>query len=140
MARPLRIDIEGGGYQVTARGHNRDAIYYDAHDGKHFIDLLAERLERYLIEIHAYVLMDNHYHMLMRTPKANASQAIQWLNVSYSIWWNRRHGRCGNVFQGRFKSILVENGGWVLAASEYLHLNPVAVKGLGLSKGAKTME
>ena len=140
MARPLRIDIEGGWYHITARGHNRGAIFLDTHDRKHFLSLMAESVERFMIEIHAYVLMDNHYHILIRTPKANASRAIQWLNVSYSIWWNRRHGRCGNVFQGRFKSIVIENGRWVLDASEYLHLNPVTVKGLGLSKRAKTME
>ena len=140
MARPLRIDIEGGWYHITARGHNRGVIYLDAQDRKHFLDLMAESVERFTIEIHAYVLMDNHYHILIRTPKANASRAMQWLNVSYSVWWNRRHGRCGNVFQGRFKSILVENGSWVLDASEYVHLNPVTVKGLGLSKRSKTME
>lgn len=102
--------------------------------------LLAECVERFQVELHAYVLMGNHYHLLIRTPQANTSRAIQWLNVSYSIWWNRRHGRCGNVFQGRFKSIIVENGSWVLDASEYVHLNPVTVKGLGLSKRSKTME
>jgi len=140
MSRPLRIDIEGGWYHITARGHNREAIFLDDRDRKHMLALLAECGERFQIELHAYVLMDNHYHLLIRTPKANVSQAIQWLNVSYSIWWNRRHGRCGSVFQGRFKSIIVENGNWVLDASEYLHLNPVTVRGLGLSKRAKTME
>jgi hypothetical protein len=84
--------------------------------------------------------MTNHYHLLIRTPEANASRALQWLNVSYSLWWNRKHGRCGSVFQGRFRSVLVEHGAWVVEASLYLHLNPVAVKALGLRKTEKAAE
>jgi putative transposase len=57
------------------------------------------------VEIHAYALMGNHYHLLIRTPEANASAAIQWLNVSYSVWFNKRRERVGHVFQGRFGSV-----------------------------------
>lgn len=140
MARPLRVDVAGGWYHTTARGHNRGAIFLDQKDRQHFLELLAELYGRFRGEVHAYVLMDNHYHLLLRTPDANASRALQWLNVSYGVWWNRKHGRCGNVFQGRFKSVLVEAGGWVLAASLYLHLNPVAVKVLGWGKREKAAE
>jgi putative transposase len=84
--------------------------------------------------------MANHYHLLIRTPKANASVAVQWLNQSYGMWWNRRHGRSGHVFQGRFKGVLVEGGGWILALSFYLHFNPVAVKNLGWGKEKKKAE
>ncbi|SPE54323.1 hypothetical protein SBV1_1800007 [Verrucomicrobia bacterium] len=84
--------------------------------------------------------MDNHYHLLVRTPQANLSAALQWLNVAYSIWWNRRHERVGHVFQGRFKAVVVESGEWVLACSLYLHLNPVAVGALGMSKDQKKAE
>lgn len=140
MSRPLRIDIEGGWYHVTSRGHNREAIYRDTKDRAHFLDLLEQLSERHRIEIHAYVLMTNHYHLLVRSPEANLSRALQWLNVSYSIWWNRRHRRCGSVFQGRFKAALVEGGAWLLSLSQYIHYNPVAVKGLGLSKQGKALE
>src|SRR5437899_9529939 len=140
MARPLRIDVRNGWYHVTNRGNNRQIIYLDDRDRLHFLELFGEVVERYGVEVHGYVLMSNHYHVLIRTPDANLSAAVQWLNVAYSIWWNRRHGRSGHVFQGRFKAVLVEAGQWVLACSLYLHLNPVAVQGLGLSKAEKAME
>lgn len=135
MTRPLRIDIEDGWYHITSRGLERRAIYGDEKDSKHFKELLEEMVERYGIKIHAYVLMGNHYHLLIQTPHANTSKAIQWLNVSYSIWFNLKYDRSGPLFQGRFKSILVEEeGAWALEASTYIHLNPVRVKGLGLGK------
>ena len=136
MARALRKNIEGGWYHITARGHNRQAIFLDDGDRTHWIELLAESVERFRMEVHAYVCMDNHYHLLIRTPEANVSRAIQWLNTSYGIWWNRRHGQCGGVFQGRFKGVLVEHGAWVVEASLYLHLNPVAVA-TGLGQGGE---
>jgi REP element-mobilizing transposase RayT len=140
MARPLRLDLKNGWYHVANRGNNRQAIYLDNRDRKHFVDLLGEMSGRYAVEIHGYALMNNHYHLLVRTPEANLSSAIQWLNVAYSIWWNRRHGRSGHVFGGRFKAVLVEAGEWVLTCSLYVHLNPVAIQSLGLSKGQKRAE
>ena len=140
MARALRKNIEGGWYHITARGHNRQAIFLDDGDRTHWRELLAESVERFRMEVHAYVCMDNHYHLLIRTPEANVSRAIQWLNTSYGIWWNRRHGQCGGVFQGRFKGVLVEHGAWVVEASLYLHLNPVAVAALALDKAEKSAE
>jgi hypothetical protein len=95
---------------------------------------------RYSIQVHAYVLMSDHYHLLVRTPEANLSAALQWLNVAYSIWWNRRHGRSGHLFGGRFRAVLVEGGDWVLACSLSVHLNPVSVESLALSKGWKAAE
>jgi putative transposase len=134
MARALRIERRGGRHHVTARGNERRAIYRNESDRFHFLQLLGEATERFGIGIHAYVLMDNHFHLLVETPEANLSRTIQWLSVSYSIWFNRRHQRVGHLFQGRFKSVLVEdNAGWQLLA-RYIHLNPVRVAGLGLDK------
>ncbi len=97
--------------------------------------------ERFSVEVHAYVLMGNHYHLILRTPHANASQALQWLNVSYSVWFNAKRRRVGHVFQGRFRSTLIDNdGAWLLKASAYLHLNPVRVSALGLGKAANKAE
>jgi len=79
MARPVRVDVAGGWYHVTARGIERRAIFEGVRDHEHFLELIAEMSERYGVEIHAYVLMVNHYHLLIRTPHANASAAIQWL-------------------------------------------------------------
>src|SRR5258708_38313654 len=78
--------------------------------------------------------MGNHYHLLVETPEANLSRAMQWLNVSYSIWFNRRHDRAGHLLQGRFKAVVVEDdAGWQEVA-RYAHLNPVRIAGLGLNR------
>jgi REP element-mobilizing transposase RayT len=140
MTRPLRINLEGGWYHVTARGNNRQAIYADDRDRDHFLDLVGEMVERYGVRLHAYVLMTNHYHLLVETPGANVSRAIQWLNVSYSVWYNKRQECSGHVFQGRFYSVLIESEAWGLEVSEYLHLNPVRVAGLGLGKPDRKQE
>ena len=141
MARPVRVDVEGGWYHVTARGIERRAIFEDVRDHEHFLELLPAMGERYGVEIHGYVLMGNHYHLLIRTPNANASAAIQWLNVSYSVWFNRRRNRVGHVFQGRFASVLIDGeGSWALSASVYIHLNPIRMKREGLGKASNRAE
>ncbi len=74
--------------------------------------------ERYSVSVHSYVLLCNHYHLIIQTPYANASQSIQWLNVSYSAWFKAKRNRIGHVFQGRFKSKLIDGtGSWLLLAS-----------------------
>lgn len=121
MARPLRIEHPGGRYHVTARGNERRAIYRGDSDRFHFLELLAELNERFGSRVHAYVLLDNHFHLLLETPEPNLSRTMQWLGVSYSIWFNQRHGRAGHLFQGRFKAVVVEDdAGWQeLARYEY---------------------
>ncbi len=141
MARPLRIDIEGGWHHVMSCGIERRTIFLDDTFCLHFLDLLAEMSARFGVEVHAYVLMGNHYHLILRTPGANASQAMQWLNVSYSAWFNAKRQRVGHVFQGRFRSTLVDgDGAWLLKLSAYVHLNPVRVSGLGLGKTVNKAE
>jgi REP element-mobilizing transposase RayT len=141
MSRPIRVDVEGGWYHISARGIERRTIFGDEREHKHFLELLAGMGERYGVGIHAYVLMGNHYHLLIRTPRANASAAIQWLNVSYSVWFNRRRGRVGPVFQGRFGSTLIDGqGSWALSTSVYVHLNPIRTKAEGLDKKANRAE
>ena len=76
MARPLRVQFRNGWYHVTARGNNRRRLYFDERDRRHFLQLLEEMSERHTVEVHAYVLMDNHYHLLVRTPMANLSRAV----------------------------------------------------------------
>ena len=89
MARPLRIQVADGWYHMTARGIDRKAVFRDDADRSHFLELLEDMVGRYRVSLHAYVLMDNHYHLLIQTPQANGSAAMQWLNVSYSVWFNR---------------------------------------------------
>jgi REP element-mobilizing transposase RayT len=134
MARPLPIERPGGRYHVTARGNDRKAVYRNDSDRFHFLELLSEATERFAVRIHAYVLMDNHFHLMVETPEANLSRAMQWLNVSYSVWFNRKHNRAGHLFQGRFKSLVIEDdAGWQEVA-RYVHLNPVRLVGLELGK------
>jgi len=119
----------------------RKAIFLDDRDREHFVELLSAMVGRYGVVLHAYVLMDNHYHLLIETPAANASRALQWLNLSHSMWFKTRHGHAGPVFQARFKSIPVEGeGSWALTCSVYIHLNPVRVKALGLGKEDRARE
>lgn len=135
MARPLRINIPDGWYHVMSRGIEKRDIFTDNRDREHFLELLDKAVTQFGVLLHAYVLMGNHYHLLLQTPAANLSEAMQWLNVSYGIWYNRKHNRVGPLFQGRFKSKPVEeNGAWALSASVYLHLNPVRIKELGYTK------
>lgn len=140
MARPLRIDVPGGWYHVTARGIERRAIYRDDRDREHFLELLQEAVRRLGIVLHAYVLMNNHYHLVVETPAANLSAAMQWVNVSYSVWFNRRRGRAGHVFQGRFTAVVVEAAAYAVELSRYVHLNPVRVRRLGLDKAARVRQ
>lgn len=134
MARPLRIEKPGGWYHVSARGNERKAIVRDDRDRRHFVELVAEMVVRFRVRLHGYVLMDNHYHLLLELIETNLSRAVQWLNVSYSVWFNHRHGRSGHLFQGRFKSVAVSPEEWALALSRYAHLNPVRVQTLGLGR------
>jgi len=141
MARSIRHNIEGGWYHITTRGLGRQRIFLNDRDREHFVELLSEVVKRYGIVLHAYVLMENHYHLLIETPRANASRAMQWLNLSYSVWYNVKQHRSGALFQARFKSIPVEEeGAWALAASVYLHLNPVRIKALGQGKSDRAAD
>jgi REP element-mobilizing transposase RayT len=136
MARPLRIEVAGGWYHVTARGNERRAIYRDDQDRRHFLELIGEAAQRFGLAVHAYVLMDNHYHLLVETREANLSRAMQWLGVSYTVWFNRRHRRVGHLFQGRFKAVALEQNAGA-EVSRYLHMNPVRVGALRLGKAAR---
>jgi putative transposase len=116
------------------RGHRGAALFLDDADRRRFLGAVAELPERFALEVHAFVLMANHYHLLVRTREANLSHAIRWLNVSYAIKFNGAHRCRGTVFQGRFKSVLIQEESKALEVARYIHLNPVRVEGLGLSK------
>ena len=140
MARPLRHNVGDGWYHVFHRGTERCAIFLDDRDRERFLELLGEVHERYRVRIHAYVLMDTHYHGIWQTPEANLSQAMQWLHLSYAAWFNARHDRLGALWQGRFGAVPVQGAGWAYALSLYVHLNPVCTELFGLGKCAKKVE
>jgi putative transposase len=134
MARPLRLNRAGGFYHVTSRGNQRQTIFVSDDDYVRFLGYLPDLTVRYRLRIHGYVLMPNHYHVLLETLEPNLSRALQWLNTSYTQWFNRRYHRSGHVLEGRFRGILVDWPSWGLAVSRYVHLNPVRVAAYGLGK------
>jgi REP element-mobilizing transposase RayT len=125
MSRPLRIEYPGATYHITARGNERADIFRDNNDRQKLLEQLQIALQRYAIVIHAYVLMGNHYHLLLETPEGNMSQAMHFINGNYTGYFNHRHRRVGHLFQGRYKGLLVEKESYLLSLSRYIHLNPV---------------
>ena len=137
MARPLRIEFEGALYHLTGRGNARQRIFADDKDRAKFVQLLIESLQRYDVALHGYVLMRNHYHLIAETRRANLGRWMHWLTTAYTVYFNRRHRRVGHLFQGRYKSIVVEAEGYLLTLSRYLHLNPVRGRVLGKGNPAE---
>jgi REP element-mobilizing transposase RayT len=125
MARKLRIEFEGATYHAYSRGNERADIFRCVRDRRLFLDLLAAAARRHSWQCLAYCLMSNHYHLLVRTLKATLSAGMRWLNENYAQRFNRRYGRVGHLFQGRFKDTLVQDGGHEAVASRYIVLNPV---------------
>jgi REP element-mobilizing transposase RayT len=119
---------------VTARGNERRAIFRSEGDYAQMIVILQETIARFGLRIHGYVLMENHYHLILETPGGNLSRAMQWFNVRYSTWFNRRHRRSGHLFQGRFKAIIADPQEWGLILSRYVHLNPLRTRKYAMSK------
>lgn len=109
-----------------ARGASKQLIFEDDIDRKKFLDLLSGHANRNEMSILAYCLMGNHVHLLVQDPCKRLSQAMKNLLASYATWFNLRHGRCGHLFQGRFKSEPIENDSYLLSVVRYIHKNPVA--------------
>jgi len=125
MARAWRIEYEGAYYHLLSRGNERRDIFRADADRGLFLETLGEGCERFGIELFAYVLMPNHYHLLIRTRQANLSRAMHWFSGTYTRRFNNRQARSGHLFQGRFKSILVQNDAYVMQLSCYIHRNPL---------------
>jgi putative transposase len=125
MARPPRIEYEGALYHVLSRGNERREIFHDDKDRRMFLKSVGEMAQRFDLEILAYVLMPNHYHLLVKTRRPNLSKSLHWFGTTYTTRYNLRHSRSGHLFQGRFKSIIVENDAYLLQLSCYVHRNPV---------------
>jgi len=125
MTRPLRLSFENAFYHITARGNRREKIFYSDRDKEVFLKRLKEMLLKYSMICYAYCLMDNHYHFFIKTNQSNLSQGIHYLNSSYANWFRNKHQIIGPLFQGRFKSILVDADHYALVLSAYIHLNPL---------------
>jgi REP element-mobilizing transposase RayT len=127
MPRPPRIDFPDAVYHVTSRGNGRAKIFHSDDDRGRFLDQLAHHLHLCAVDLYAFVLMDNHFHLLCRTPRANLSRFMQRLLSSYALYWRYKHRRPGHLFQGRFKAKLVEDEVYLQAVTRYIHLNPVKI-------------
>jgi putative transposase len=125
MSRPLRIEYPGAWYHVMNRGRRSEIIFSEPKDYYRFIDLLEESCELWNIRISAYCLMPNHYHLLIQTPDGNLSRCMRHINAVYTQRYNRAHGCDGQLFRGRFKSILVDGDTYLLQLVRYIHRNPL---------------
>ena len=128
MARPLRIEYPGAWYHVMNRGRRGENIFFGEKDYEAFLVVLQEAAEVFGFQVAAYCLMSNHYHLLVQTPTGNLSRVMRQINGVYTQRYNRRHKVDGQLFRGRYKSILVEEDSHLLELLRYIHRNPVRAK------------
>jgi REP element-mobilizing transposase RayT len=125
MSRPLRLQFADAMYHVMSRGNARQDIYVDDADRQQFLHGLTSTASRLRWQLLAYCLMPNHYHLCVQTPEPTLSAGMRNVNGGYAQAFNRRHDRVGHLFQGRYKSFLVEHPEYALAVIRYIALNPV---------------
>jgi putative transposase len=125
MSRQLRVEYAGAFYHIFSRGNQKQPIFFSDEDRFYFLKILGDVHDKFGMIFQAYCLMLNHYHLNASTPYGGLSKALHLMNTAYSVYLNRKHGRCGHLFQGRFRSILVEAGSYAIELSRYIHLNPV---------------
>ena len=140
MPRPPRIDFPDAVYHVTSRGNGRAEIFWSDDDRQRFLGQLAHHLQSTAVSLYAYVLLDNHFHILVRTPRANLSAFMQRLLTAYALYARYKHRRPGHLFQGRFRAKLVEDDAYLLAVTRYIHLNPVKIAACRRMNGQQRLD
>jgi putative transposase len=130
MARKLRLQYAGAIYHVMNRGDRREAIFEDDQDRQRFLETLAEACQKTGWQVHAYCLMNNHFHLVIETPQANLVAGMKWLLGTYTSRHNRRHKEFGHLFSGRYKSLIVDGSGkgYLKTVCDYVHLNPARAR------------
>lgn len=130
MPRLMRIEYPGAMYHVLSRGDQREPVFLDEGDRHDFLKTLAEACGKTGFEVHAYCLMKNHFHLVVETPEGNLAAGMRWLLSTYSNRFNHRHERCGHLFSGRYKALVVEGSGdgYLRTVCDYTHLNPARAK------------
>lgn len=128
MPRPIRIEYEDAYYHVMNRGRGRQKVFHDKTYFNAFLTCLSEAHQRFNIQILCYCLMDNHYHLLVKTPEANLGRAMRHINGIYTQRHNRLKKTDGPLFRGRYKAICVEEDSYQLQLSRYIHRNPLEAK------------
>ena len=135
MPRKPRIEFAGATYHVMCRGNRQEPVFRDDRDNEMFLDTLGEACVRCGWRVHAFVLMGNHYHLLLETPEPNLVAGMQWLQGTYTKRFNVRHKEWGHLFQGRYKALLVDRAGdYFSTVASYIHLNPARVRGFDFEK------
>jgi REP element-mobilizing transposase RayT len=128
MARAVRIEYPGAVYHVVCRGNNRQAVFRDDYDRKRYLEKLSLYCQDKDVELLCYCLLGNHVHLVLETPQGNLSKMMQAFQTSYTVYFNKRHGRTGHVFEQRYKAFLVDRDNYLLEVSRYVHLNAVAAR------------
>lgn len=128
VARKPRLEVEGASYHIMARGNERARIFHGTADYSLFIETLRESLERFGVGLHAWVLMPNHFHLAATTPRGNLSRWMAWLQTTFTVRYNRKRGRAGHLFQGRYRAELVDSDAYATTLVRYIHLNPIRRK------------
>ena len=128
MVRPLRIEYENAVYHVMNRGRGRATIFHNEAFSSVFLKCLQEAAQQFGLEILAYCLMGNHYHLLVRTPRANLSRCMRHVNGTYTQRYNKLQNTDGSLFRGRYKAIVVDVDSYLLQVSRYIHRNPIDAK------------
>ncbi len=125
MSRPLRIEYPGAWYHVMNRGRRKEKIFSTSEDYELFIIVLQEAVEIWNLDVAAYCLMKNHYHILLHTPDGNISRCMRHINGVYTQRYNRRHRKDGQLFRGRYKAVVVDGDSYLLEVLRYIHRNPM---------------
>lgn len=129
MARPKRIDLSFCLYHVFSRTNSGDRAFHDSRDQNKFFEYLAKYLDLFQFRLHAYCLMSNHFHLLLESmERPDLSEFMRRQLTAYTVYFNRRHSRHGHLFQGRFKSYVVDKADYLITLSRYIHLNPAGGK------------
>ena len=134
MPRKARVEFAGAAYHLLDRGDRREPIFRDERDREIFLTTLGQVCERTGWRVHAWVLMTNHYHLLVETPQPNLVAGMRWFQTTYTVRFNRRHRLSGHLFQGRYKAVVVnpDENGYFVTLSDYIHLNPVRARMIAL--------
>jgi REP element-mobilizing transposase RayT len=125
MARPLRIEYEGAAYHIISRGNRGEHIFEADKDKEYFLEILQAAIVKYKIDLYAYCIMGNHYHLLLTTPYGELTKAMHYIGSAYGSYLRRQKGWIGHIFAGRYKSLCIEKERYLLELSRYIHLNPV---------------
>lgn len=128
MSKPLRIEYKDAYYHVMNRGLGYKETFKEEADFRLFMEIIADASKRFYIEIHAYCLMSNHYHLLIKTPCGNLGRAMRHINGIYTQRRNRLYKTDGPLFRGRYKAILIDSDSYLLHLSKYIHMNPKKAK------------